>query len=521
MKLLVVLPFCKSDCTTALKLVSWIIELGGCLENDCLLVASNSVSESEMKLVKAKADAAFRSSTLIQPPFALAKEDHPRGANWLFETACKLISGLDEPSPFLWLEADAVPTRAGWLDDIEKEYDKALKNKCSILSHVTTLNLPQFPRRIPSGISVYPADAWSIYKGISINRSVAWDVQFADLVMPYVQTTDLIFNFLNHETKPTWVSRRTEIMPKNAILVSSLPKNCVLAHPSHDGSLISVLRGDGEPTAMQLLTAWKLAKETQGCITEGTFQVRTIPPIKYIHAVERHVQATVEDEQRVLRAVNSWIKLYRTGRLIPCHVWDYPRDSREVSDTRALPFLKDILIEGMTTAGPNDVIVFTNDDTILHPRLLEPLDEAMKRAPAVGSFRLNFTPGNVPNGEMNLADILANGKSDLGRDLMAFKKLWLIDNWFNIPDFFVGELEFDLVLTAMIRRSVGVFTDRRNIIEPQIECEIPRGYVLHENHLRPWVSPVNKNAPAKMHNRRLAVQWYSSNGYPGLISNFS
>jgi len=518
MNVTVVIPFCAKDCTLASNLLAWIGELGKHPNNDCLLICAGNVLQADSESVRQKASEIFKSALLIRPAITLKSEEHPIGANLMFETATKYFWKGDCQIPWLWLEPDAVPLDERWLTAIETEYASALKANRTILACMASLNDPRYPKAIPSGVAVYPGNAFALYKSLSLNRKVAWDIQFANPVAGTVQPAATIWNRLNRQMAPTYVPRRTAKMPPNAIVVSEFPKGVCLVHPCKDGSLTSVLRGDGEPSAMQLLTAWKMAKECPASTLQVVTTECSLP--RYIHCVERHVQDGPDNEARVLRAFRSWVTLYKMGRFVPCHVWHYPRHSGQMGDQRRLPYLKDILVEGMTLAKPDDVIVFTNDDTVLHSNIIAALDKALAKADAVSSFRLNFPPGGLPKLDAPEEDIRKLGKPDLGRDLMALKKQWLIDNWLNIPDFLLGELEWDLVLTAMIRRSAGIHTDRKNIVEPRLECELPRGYVLHETHLRPWVSKEHKASPSKLWNRKLSVQWYSANNFSSLIPTF-
>lgn len=190
-----------------------------------------------------------------------------------------------------------------------------------------------------------------------------------------------------------------------------------------------------------------------------------------------------------------------------------------MGDPRRLPYLKDVLIEGMTRATKDsDIIVITNDDTILHPDIVGVLLEKLKQFQCCGSFRVNFDLVDDKFYEIPPDKLAEIGLPDLGRDLFAFKKSWLTKHWQDIPDFFLGEFEWDLAVTAMVRSEAGIFTTKVNLNQIQIS-EIPRGYVIHENHLRRWVSKEFLGSPAKKHNKDLALRYYATHGLPSLIQN--
>jgi hypothetical protein len=159
---------------------------------------------------------------------------------------------------------------------------------------------------------------------------------------------------------------------------------------------------------------------------------------------------------------------------------------------------------------------------------VQALTERLKTTDCVGSFRVNFDKVTEESLKLTPQALAANGEKngdgtlriDLGRDLFAWRKSWLVENWLAIPDFLLGELEFDVVMAVMVRRESGVFTDKRNVLQIMPGCEIDRGYVLHEKHERQWTAKEAKDSAAKIHNKRLAIEFYATNGYPSLISNF-
>jgi hypothetical protein len=332
----------------------------------------------------------------------------------------------------------------------------------------------------------------------------------------------LFWNFIGEkDLPPTFVRKKMANHPVNALALDDIPPSAGLFHRCKDGSLTGLLRGDSEATILQLLMAFKLEvgiekRERADVTVEHA-------PMQFFHAVEMHNQKDKEYQRRTLQAYRSWEKLYETGRLRPAHMWefDYPRDAQAIGDKRALPHFKDLLIPAMTLARDReDVIIWTNNDTILHPKVLNALEDKLLKVDACGSFRMNFDRIEKSLFETEPNMLAQRGLIDLGRDLFAFKKKWLVKRWFEIPDFFTGELEFDLVISTLIRRDAGVYTTKLNWDQLLPVCEIDRGYVLHERHERTWVSEEMKNSAAKMWNRDLAVKFYASRGFPSLISNF-
>lgn len=239
---------------------------------------------------------------------------------------------------------------------------------------------------------------------------------------------------------------------------------------------------------------------------------------RFIHVLERHVQRTPDDERRVLNAFWSWVYHYQQGTTIPCHVWEYPRSARAIGDKRDLPYLKDILSAGLSmAAAKDDIILLTNDDTVLHRKVTRALKRMLENVDACSSFRMNFEQDKMPDTNTAVGKIRQWGESCLGRDLFAFRAEWLTLNWDAIPDMLAGEIEWDLVFAALVRIAAGVETKKANFSSQNPKCELDRGYVLHQNHERFWMSKEMETAPAKIHNNRLATEFFFDNNLEDLI----
>lgn len=234
------------------------------------------------------------------------------------------------------------------------------------------------------------------------------------------------------------------------------------------------------------------------------------PPERYLyHVVERHDEKDVPSVPRKQDAWKSWDDLYRTGNVVPCHLWEpYPRNSKEtIKDKRVLPYLKDVLSLGMTQAQPDDIIMFTNDDNPLHPELPDIVRLHCALWGCACAQRSEFRKP-VPSLEQTPDAIAAQGERHMGRDMFAFTKRWLEANWAELPDFILGASDWDLCLAAMLRLQWGIRSNRQNMEQQIWPCEIPWGYVLHRFHPPRWNAPSNRDAaPSQIYNRRLHKEW--------------
>lgn len=97
-----------------------------------------------------------------------------------FHEAAGKFSG----KPFLWLEPDSIPTRAGWLRDISAEYR-------SVGKHFLLPDMSGAQKSdIAAGIGVYPAEtAWLVPASFEEH---AWDRWLADNMEPLIGRTRLI-----------------------------------------------------------------------------------------------------------------------------------------------------------------------------------------------------------------------------------------------------------------------------------------------------------------------------------------
>jgi hypothetical protein len=528
MNILVVLPFCKADSPRAVELLKWIKELGGCPENDLVMLEGST----QPPLTVYPEAGQFKSVYSLVTPFQLPDEKHPIGPNWMFETALKHFHKTNESRPFLWLEPDVVPMRSGWLKEIENEYARCVALKKRILACTAEFHNPKWPKIIASGTAVYPSNAWEIYKSIQTNRKVAWDIQFADKVMPMVMKSRTILSRFNRNLPPTYFRTKTEKAPPNAIYLDQISKHVALVHPDKDGSLLKLLREapkeqfvmpqfvehdplmmaapdeewDGKPWKIQDYMATvpiiRVPKQSHWKTTRQN---------RIIHTVQRWRPKDPEIDRRIHEATLSWINLYMTGEVIPCHVWNpFKRDSTSIGDERQLPFLKDVLSDGLQLCHlPGDIVLLTNDDSVLHPDLANELFTRLDKQPCLCTGRLNFTdkPDFVNR-------TFLTRSNDIGRDAFAFRADWLKKNIEKFPDLILGEAHFDLLLGCIIRRANGVklsLDSRMDLVE---KCELPLGWVQHREHRSRWN---NGPTPAQNYNHKVSAEWYRATKQPQMI----
>jgi hypothetical protein len=227
------------------------------------------------------------------------------------------------------------------------------------------------------------------------------------------------------------------------------------------------------------------------------------PPVRRIyHCVKIDDGKTPFDIERKRFAQASWDHFYESGDMLPVHKREFKRTALDIGDKRALPYLKDLWECALVQMKDHDILCWTNDDVFLHPELTSMLRYYCSIWDVVTSQRCEFKH-RIP--EKAAVRIYAErGELHFGRDLFAATKSWLVKNWDDIPDFFLGTSDFDLCLAAMVRIRYGIKTDRRNIAQNYFPSELPRGYCSHQAHPSMWALPEYDNiSPSQIHNRKL------------------
>lgn len=210
--------------------------------------------------------------------------------------------------------------------------------------------------------------------------------------------------------------------------------------------------------------------------------------------------------KRVKRAQSTWRSLEATYRWKVVYASGYNRDARQIGEKRDLPFIKDVIQYGLDRCSHDDVLVFTNDDTILAPHTPDEINRTLAASVALSSNRsdLNSFVANLPREPHT---------SHIGRDLMAFKASWLRRNIDMLPDYLIGICDWDIGMAAQIRWLAGEEWSIKTSSTPMISCELLPGSVFHEKHEPTWTDDRKGDvSPGLAHNRREVKRWAASAG---------
>jgi hypothetical protein len=225
----VVLPFHAGDAQQAADLLLWVEQLGGAQSHDAILMVDGGLGWDVAVDFLTLANKIFRHVNIISLQESVT--GWPRGANALFLRAAEHCAGLNEP--FLWLEPDCVPLSKDWLDRIQSAYSDGF------LGHIYECNSPGLPRKLLSGVAVYPPNAYEIiHPRVGNQPHLAWDVSAAEAILPTAKDSHLFHHFWgNKDLPPTFSVRKTQESPTNTLTLDHLRKGAAIFHRNKDGTL--------------------------------------------------------------------------------------------------------------------------------------------------------------------------------------------------------------------------------------------------------------------------------------------
>lgn len=149
-----VFSFCNHDRPMALELAKHIECLGGVREHQCLILHP---SDTDPREIEDHLKPAFGLTKIVTYPPRL--NGWPDGPNQCFYVASKAVQLMTLKEPWLWLEADCVPTGPGWLTEIYNEW-----RYCSmpILGALCdSFEGGKVIGKHVTGVAVYPHDLYS------------------------------------------------------------------------------------------------------------------------------------------------------------------------------------------------------------------------------------------------------------------------------------------------------------------------------------------------------------------------
>lgn len=160
--MIVVLPFCNKDAQLACKNLEWMHELDGKTSYRCMLAYPEGTEQQWIDRMLAAAVQTFSDVHVFVYPDS-DERTWPAGPNWSWQNVARYIpmitdtKGNNYPfpkiyppdTPWLWLEADAIPMKPKWLDTLFDEYKRGGK---PFMGHIVQ------DMGHMNGVGIYPND---------------------------------------------------------------------------------------------------------------------------------------------------------------------------------------------------------------------------------------------------------------------------------------------------------------------------------------------------------------------------
>lgn len=249
--LLVALSTHQGDLARTESLLHWIKELGNVKDHSLLIAADAGIPQEKVKALLDIVRNEFNSvrAMIVQTGVV----GWPLAANLMFRAVARQIHE-GYKLPWLWLESDAVPLRATWLDEIAEAYQKCPRPLMGCVLDAERA-IEGLPNRYLAGVSVYPqdtfgllSDRWNDAKFVGMAKPPklgvaqwqqnvrAFDMVFANDLVPRAHNTPLIQHFWgpDYATHPVFVTARTEADPPNALTLDFVRKDAAIFHRVKD-----------------------------------------------------------------------------------------------------------------------------------------------------------------------------------------------------------------------------------------------------------------------------------------------
>jgi|ERR1700722_87979 len=238
---------------------------------------------------------------------------------------------------------------------------------------------------------------------------------------------------------------------------------------------------------------------TRPLFEENTISAALVSGGRKIYHVADWYLGNVGDNPRILRARATWEDLRRDPdyTIIEHRLVNGQRSSKDLGDTRTLPYITDIIDRGCTEpATDKDIVVFSNSDVALVPEALAVLRQKMEKMDCCFSRRvdvLNFDTRHTLN-------TLKGKSAHVGADLFAFRIGWWKEHRDEIPAVFLAAEGWDAVSRWWCLKH-----------NPKAEIETP--ICFHAVHRPFWSRPsqIHTN-PAQIYNRKVCEEWVRGNG---------
>src|SRR6266496_2289967 len=231
--MLVVYHFFGGDAAAVRDNLLWAKELDGHLDFHCILAHDSETPASAVKVIEEIARGLFTKVDRIFYP-APVKKTWPAAPNHAWQEVARHMAGLFN-EPWLFLEADAIPIRKGWLKAIADAYAQCgkvfLGHRVHGMGHL-------------NGTCVYPPVVSFYSKAAFHTEETAWDVVLGKDIQAEMAHSDLFQHFwtVGPDGKSWNGNGRLVTFKSTHDVVRLVNLDAALFHRCKDGTLITQLR---------------------------------------------------------------------------------------------------------------------------------------------------------------------------------------------------------------------------------------------------------------------------------------
>jgi hypothetical protein len=147
-----VFSFCASDRAMALEIARHIEAMGGVTKHRCIVLHPSNVDGRE---IIRHLESAFGEVRIVA--YRPYLHGWPGGPNQCFYEAAKAVLEMPGNAPWLFMEADCVPTNPTWLDEIASEHQLCEQPILGVFNDTFDANGRVVGQNI-EGVAVYPRD---------------------------------------------------------------------------------------------------------------------------------------------------------------------------------------------------------------------------------------------------------------------------------------------------------------------------------------------------------------------------
>ncbi len=251
--ILIVLPFCQKDWQLTEKILQLCVGAFGTTRHECLLSFDDATNPIFVTRIQAQASEYFSKVHAFRYDAPVITK-WPEACNHAFQRTAWHIADTFKCS-WLWLEGDAIPLRADWIDILQAEYDNAGQ---PFMGHIVEGVVG--PPGHMNGVAIYPAKLYNFTKNALLAHAAAWDVCMAkETIAMTHRANHLIGHLWNVTTKGVPINGPGQPVTfrKWADVERYVDLKMCLFHRSKDGTLARMLLNKFQKDANVTKGSWR------------------------------------------------------------------------------------------------------------------------------------------------------------------------------------------------------------------------------------------------------------------------